>query len=170
MIINASDFQSGFYRIPTTQYTEDALTEAIETYEKAYLLCLLGVELGDLFIADLNNGVPQTQRFIDIFEPFVKEIHCKKWVSQGIKKFLLGAVYWEIMNDRNWVPTEGGNVSNKKENSELINFDNNIRIAEKRFNESKFTADAIQMFICDESETYPEYNGEHFKVKYSALI
>lgn len=171
MIVQSIDFQQGFYRIPTTQYTQGELVSAINKYEPIYLAYLLGVELSELFIADLDgNGVPQTQRFIDIYEEFIKEIHCKIENSIGIKKMLIGFIYYEVMINRNYVPTEGGNVASLKENANLLSYHNNSRVAEIRFNESKFSADSIQRYICDNIETYPEYEGKKIEIQFNALI
>lgn len=170
MIVKVTDFEVGFYRIPTTQYTQSKLVNAINKYEPIYLAYLLGVELSVLFRADLVNDVPVTQIYIDIYNDFIKEINCEINTSIGIKNMLVGFIYYEVMKDTNYVVTEGGNVSNSKENSKLLEYHNNIRLAEIRFNESKFSADSIQNYICDNNTIYPTYNGKTIKIEFSLIL
>ena len=67
-IVVNTDFK-GEYNVSKNCY--DLIDFYIEKYEKKYLTKLLGAELYALFIADLtvtDPQVPQTQRFIDIFD------------------------------------------------------------------------------------------------------
>ena len=48
--------------------TNDRLTQAINQYEKEFLILLLGYELYKALIADLDGGVPQTDRFKDLIQ------------------------------------------------------------------------------------------------------
>ena len=69
-IVVNTDFK-GEYNVSKNCY--DQLDTYIEKYEKKYLTKLLGAELYALFIADLtvtDPQVPQTQRFLDIFNDF----------------------------------------------------------------------------------------------------
>jgi hypothetical protein len=45
---------------------DTGLTQTITQYEKEILLSLLGYKLYSLLIADLSNGLPQTQIYIDL--------------------------------------------------------------------------------------------------------
>jgi len=170
IILQTTDFEEGFYKIPSDQFTQGEIQEAIDTYEQSSLACLLGVDLANTFVANLLNGEPQDQIYKDIYDAFVREINDCKIVSQGIKNYLKGIIYWQVMRDKNYTSTESGNVVMANENSELLDFENNERISERRFNVSKFTADAIQFYICDNLDIYPEYNGETVKIKYSILL
>jgi hypothetical protein len=46
--------------------TDLGLTQAIDQYEKEILIALLGYKLYSLLIADLLNGIPQTQKYLDL--------------------------------------------------------------------------------------------------------
>lgn len=48
--------------------TETSLAQAIPQYEKEILIKLLGYKLYSLLTADLLNGVPQTQKYIDLVQ------------------------------------------------------------------------------------------------------
>jgi hypothetical protein len=60
-----STYFVGEINIPNAA-TETSLTQAITQYEKEILIKLLGYKLYSLLIADLLNGVPQTQKYLDL--------------------------------------------------------------------------------------------------------
>lgn len=170
IVLETSDFEEGFYRIPFSEYTEVSLQEVINDKEEYYLSMLLGIELKDLFVADLSGGVPVSAIYLDIFNPFIKDINECKYQSLGIKTMLKGFIYWEYMREANYKVSESANLSVLNENSSALEFENNEILAEKRYNRSKFTGDAIQQFICDNDDVYPTYDGEEFRIKYSLVI
>ncbi len=73
ILISASDF-IGENKIATDVFTDAELDAFITIYEAKLLYELMGIELYDLFIADLVGGVPQTAKYVTIYEAFVKEI------------------------------------------------------------------------------------------------
>jgi hypothetical protein len=64
MFIDSTYFV-GEIAIPNAS-SETDLTQAITQYEKEILIDLLGYPLYALLIADLSNGVPVTQKFLDL--------------------------------------------------------------------------------------------------------
>ena len=171
VIINETDFEEeGFYRIPSDQYSESGLTEAIALHEEAYLSCLLGVELYQLFKDDLSGQVPQDPIYEDIFNPFITEIDDQVIQSEGMKNMVKGFIYWEVMKDRSYVTKESGNHTMDNENAQNLSSYNNAMVSEKRFNRGRRSAMAIQQFICEYPEVYPTYNGKEFIIKYSAIL
>ena len=73
ILIDTDDFQ-GKWCIAVDDYSEDHLNDYIDTFEKKLLVSLLGVELFDLFQADLVDQVPQTARFVSIFNEFFMKL------------------------------------------------------------------------------------------------
>ena len=70
MFLTPSDF-TGFYQISNGATAQNDNIEAyIASTEPKFLRDLLGNTLYELFVADLVANVPQTQRFIDIFDEF----------------------------------------------------------------------------------------------------
>ena len=157
-ITNVSDYV-GEYQISTDKYSEKTLNVYISKYEKKYLDRLLGCELASLFIADLDpQGVPQTQRFIDIFNSFCKQDECGDlYESDGIKEMLLGFIYFEYVKNNNSGVATSGNTRKVGENSKEAG--SMMHDLYARYNLSAVTASSIQWFICDNMDIYPEFEG-----------
>lgn len=150
---------TGFYQIGRTNFSE--LQVYIDDLEPERLRDLLGCDLYDLFIADLDgNGNPQTQRFIDIFNPFCDDDGNTEGIqqrSQGIPVMLKGFVYYDYVKDSGFSNLITGNVKNDFSNSAIAtSVEYGLR---QRYNRAIRSYEAIQWFICDNSATYPEYNG-----------
>jgi hypothetical protein len=155
-IVVNTDFK-GEYNISKNCY--DQLDTYIEKYEKKYLLKLLGAELYALFIADLtvtDPQVPQTQRFLDIFNEFsIDENNYCLIESEGIRKMLTQLIYFHYVRENQVVNTAGGTVSNAVELGLNASFKGNIVQA---YNEGVENSHSIQWFICDNATIYPEEN------------
>ena len=154
-IVVNTDFK-GEYNVSKNCY--DQIDFYIEKYEKKYLLKLLGAELYDLFIADLTVNdpqIPQTQRFIDIFDAFqIDESNCVI-ESEGIRKMLTQLIYFHYVRENQVINTAGGTVSNAVELGLSASFMGNIVQA---YNEGVDNSHSIQWFICDNPTVYPEEN------------
>ena len=159
-ILQESDFASGEYCISTNRHDND-LAEYITTYEKHFLLRLLGAELYGLFIADLTAPtpqVPQTQRFIDIFDPFEIDDNSCLHISEGIKEMLKQFVYFYYNRDKAFYNSASGFVRNDNENATNLNY--NAPKLVNVYNEGINNYKEIQWYICDNDETYPEENTQ----------
>ena len=88
ILITSADF-TGENVVATDVYTEERLNSFIAAYEAKLLYELLGIELCDLFVADLVNKVPQTAKYLTIYNAFVKEINDKMYNSDGMKLMLV---------------------------------------------------------------------------------
>jgi hypothetical protein len=156
--ITPLDYESGILLIATNKHTEDTLQAYIDEYDVPYLQDMLGCELYELFLADLVNGVPQSQRFIDIFEPFCKDDDCYGiQKSEGIKIMVKYFIYWEYVKQQRVNNTNTGDVINENEVSRVA------RPPETKlystYNKAIKTYCAIQWFICDNLTVYPEFEG-----------
>ena len=118
-IIQISDF-TGRYNISSNAFKDAETQDYLDHYEKQYLTELLGVELYDLFIADLVNGVPQTQIYIDIFNSFAVDRNSCIIKSDGIKELLRGFIFFELMRKVGAKRTISGNTRNLSDNSANI--------------------------------------------------
>ena len=154
-IVVNTDFR-GEYNVSKTCY--DQIDFYIEKYEKKYLVKLLGAELYGLFIADLTVSdpqVPQTQRFLDIFNVFNVDNSRYVVTSEGIRRMLTQLIYFHYVRENQVINTAGGTVSNSVELGLPASFKGNIVQA---FNEGVDNSHSIQWFICDNSTIYPEEN------------
>jgi hypothetical protein len=142
ILIDTDDFV-GKWSIATDDYTDDHLNDYINTYEKRFLV----------FVAQ----VPQTARFISIFNEFYIDDGSCVFVSEGMKKMLLGMVYFQYVRDQSLKNTVSGTVRNQ---AELATQQPAFNSVVQRWNQSTDTFQNIQWYICDNSTTYPEYNGQ----------
>lgn len=163
-IITHLDF-TGKYVVAKNGIQTPQITETIADNEMKFLSMVLGVELAKLYVADLDeNGVLVSERFQAITDPFqVQEsemLSCRNssiLSSVGIKRMLLGFIYFVIVNDKRTAPSfMGGNTKPVTENSEQI-------IDLKMFdyhNEAVNSSRAIQEYIYQNRSEYPEYKGQ----------
>ena len=161
-IVTKSDF-TGEYLIAQDQYSN--IDSYIATYEKKYLTMLLGADLYALFIADLtptSPQVPQTQRFLDVFNPFDKDECNSLIVSQGMKQMLIQFIYFHVLRDNLNFKSTTGTVRMKNENSSESMY-NGYNLVES-YNQGVCNAWSIQWFVNDNSADYSEENMQHFEL------
>ena len=182
--ITVPDDFIGKYSLSKNSVKEEFMEEMIDLHEETFLCELLGAELSGLLIADLDaNNMPQAQRFKDIWDPFCQDdnsgIHYVRIVhnnypgefdyfqnintvrrSLGIRKYLLGKLYYEIVTEGQFAKTTTGVKKQGSEVSSDIGIQQTYRNGEARWNLSVDTGDTIQWLICDNLEDYPEYNGQ----------
>ncbi len=159
-LLTPDDYKVGILQIATNKINVVNLLVYITDFEKNYLQELLGCDLYDLYVADLDGqGNPQTQRFIDIYDEFcIDEDDCGiQWKSEGIFQMTKEFVYWEYVRNQPVTNTSTGDVANQNEVSRETS-SSETRIY-RTYNEAINTYRAIQWFICDNETVYPEYNG-----------
>ena len=152
ILVTKSDFV-GVYAIPKT--INDNIDAFINEYEEQYLIDLLGVELCDLFKADLVNKIPQTDIYLKIYNKFIEVIGCYSYTSIGLKNMLLGYLYFEITRDNNTKNTSSGQVNNVVETS--VRSGNAMLF--KKHNDSIKTHKVIQEYILNNLSLYPTFKG-----------
>lgn len=157
LILVTGDF-TGKYKISQNSFSE--LDSYITTYEKKYLVDLLGADLYILFAADIDGTTrrPITQKFIDIFDPISEDDRSSLRVSDGIKIMLLGFIWFEYLRDQAKKNTVSGSVTNQTESGQSVSYDQ-LPIY-SRYNNSIFNLETIQWFIRRHIEDYPEFNGQ----------
>ena len=157
IFLQPSDFK-GRFAIGQNGFSADDLDDFIEFYEKDYLTDLLGCELFDLFIADLDQGVPQTQIYIDIFEEICVDLECGIIKSQGMIAMLKAFIYFEFARKSDDRVTISGNIRGSSDNSKKPT----QRQASLYLfhNEGLDSYKNIQLFIVENEEDYPEFNGQ----------
>lgn len=173
-IVAISDFLGDQF-LPEDDFTEDFFDPMLDDWHDSFIYKLLGAELGKLFLADLDpNGVPQAARFLDIYNKFAEDTSTVGgfWgsfyedcpfrnglvESKGMKYFMKGIIWWYFARNNNVVATLAGNKTSLSENTE-VNFDNG-NLA-RNYNNAINTGKAIQWYIWDNSDVYPEFNGKH---------
>ncbi len=154
VLITTSDF-TGKYAIPTSASSD--LESVINNIEEDILSDLLGQDLYALFKADLIAKVPQTPKYLSIYNAFRKDYGSKVYKSKGMKVMLLGFVWFEYMRNAKYKATVSGVVSNNPDASQQQNTGNLYQY----LGEATDTYQAIQTYInYISTDSYSEYNGQ----------
>lgn len=158
IFLTAQDFESGKHKIAQDCWSVTEIQSCIDKFEEIILQDLLGCELFELFKADLVAGVPQTQRFVDIFNKFCKDDDCGIIRSCGMVEMLKGFIFFFYVNEQKFQNTMAGTVKSNIENSQHVS--NWVFGLAEHYNEGIESFKAIQHCICEDSTLYPEYNGQ----------
>lgn len=135
----------------------DSIDAYIDEYEEKYLRELLGVSLFTLFKADVTNSAPVTAKYLTIFNEINSDECGFLLHSDGMKKMLLGFVWYEYVVGTQITHTSTGVVSDVNEIS--VNADNSLTY--RQYNRAIDTYRAIQYYINKNSADYPEFAGTH---------
>ena len=156
-ILASSDF-TGHFGLAQSNRTD--FSWYFNQYEREYLVKLLGAELYGLFYADLDDtpAVPQTQKYIDIFDPLAFDDGVPV-ISNGIKYMLQCFVYFHYVRDNNLYHAISGLVSTNIENATSQIEAKGAQYITTMYNEGLETFAAIQKYIQNHSSDYPEFNG-----------
>ncbi len=135
---------------------DDKIDEYIAEYEEQYLVELLGKELFDLFKADLTAGIPNTQIYKDIFNPFSITINQAIVItSKGMKKMLVGLIYFQYVKDNKTKQTINGAVNQQTE----VSTPSDNTFLYQRYNDAVRTYQAIQTYIIKNKASYLTFAG-----------
>ena len=165
IILQLSDFEDGIFKVPTNQITTE-LQFYIDKVERDYLPMLLGVELNNLFLADLTSGVPTSARFLDIFNSFNVETDNFMISSDGMKQMLKGFVYYLYVRELNVKVNSEGIISSSSENSVLKSAESlNLSV---KYNNSVDISTAIQTYIFENLTIYPEFR--YYRIQKTSIV
>jgi hypothetical protein len=147
MFITLADF-IGKYEVHTGMYDSANIQSYIDKYEERYLRQLLGVDLCNEFMSDINPTTlePKSPNFQTIFFPLYEDVTLYQTIeSEGIISMLTGFIYFEYTKDLLMQQTTYGGVQQKAENSSVLNT-LQTQIYD-RYNESVKTFNAIRLWI-----------------------
>lgn len=163
--ITYGDFGKGKFELHHGMYEQAKIQAYIDKYERQYLVKLLGVELFNEFVADLVAGVPQSAKYLKIYNPFEYDnVDCYIHISEGMIDMIKGFVYYQYLKDLTNTVAVSGNVRQAGENSENVSTLNSMIYT--RYNDSVRTFKAIQYYICDFNSDYLKYNGMSIGLAY----
>lgn len=169
MILSTSDF-TGFYELSKSIYDTPRLQDAIDRYERYYLVRLLGLTMANSFIADLVNGVPVDADYLTIYNALDYEDESHLFQSKGIKDILKACVYYHYISEKAVHDSQSGVAKTETEVGRVVAFDNTHRAAEIRFNGMLPSWETIQKYCYEHSDVYPDFKGQHEYPKMSGLI
>ena len=153
LIIVKEDFVGKFDLVKSIN---DKIESYITTYEESYLRELLGIDLFNLYKADVVSHLPVTASYLTITNPLFIEQSGYSIVSNGIKDMLLGFIFFEYVRDNKIKQSMSGSVVNGVDSS---NNDFTQEFLFQRYNESIDIYKNIQLYIELNKATYPTYNG-----------
>jgi hypothetical protein len=154
-LIAVSDF-TGRWKIPTPFDGSNKLQAYIDYYEPKYLNDLFGAELYVLFADGVGNEVEIYEALNNPFA-FDSDITGEPCVSMGVNHMLKCLIYGHYWSEDLAIPTSVGKVEIVPEAGKLQNdnYNNNIAF----YNEGIKTYKAIQLYIEENSSTYPTFKG-----------
>jgi hypothetical protein len=150
------DYKVGQYKININKHNEADVQACIDSVEELALIQLFGVDFKDIV---LQGVVDLVQIYEKLYNPFTFQDSCDRiWQSKGVKEMLLGFVYFEWFATHSVAVVLDGQRENESENSKSASSlkANN----EKRYNDAVKTYRAIQAYINDNLDIYPEFKGQ----------
>lgn len=175
MILVSKDDFSGMFTLARTPFTDTELQAYIDEYEARTICDILGVELGELFIAALADSAPLDSRYITIRDSFILQdtTSCTKKIreSKGMKQILVSVIFYKYVSQTQIKHSQTGVKLNKAETSDVLSVRAAMRFGESKYNESLEWVEAIQWY-CETyaAADYPEYNGVEFYPEYSSFL
>lgn len=155
LLINTEDFV-GEHKITNDAGTTANLELCIEEHEETYLRKLLGSTLFDLFKANYDaTAQTNSGQYLTIRNAFAYDYGDCLVESKGMKKMLLGFIYWEFTRLQPYHNTVAGMVKQKTELGDIV--DGGIN---SRYNKAINTYEAIQTYIEQNLDDFPDYNGQ----------
>lgn len=183
MILVTLDDFSGYYSLAQSVNTKPVIQNYIDRLEAQFIKRILGVELGELFIADVqgldSDSSAIEDRFQVLIDPFSKQVKRGDfggwsnniYESKGMKSILLGMIYSEYVSNEQVQHSQGGMINSQVETANAATPAEADRIGEVKWNDSLLSIIAIQWYCgCNQRATYPEYDGMYFRPKYSNLL
>ena len=168
-----SDYK-GLIAISQNRYDDEKLQLFLDELEGQCLTDLLGCDLYALFVADLVLGVPQSARFLAIYNIISIDVegfsvgdwyydyynfYCsnKQNRSRGMLAMLKGFMFFEYVRIQQQTNSSIGTNKSVGVASELVSPPNTSAIT--NYNKSILDYWNIQYYIKENSDTYPEFNG-----------
>lgn len=160
LLVLPSDF-TGVYSVAQTSFTD--LPAYILEHEENYLIKVLGLELFDLFKAQVTNQVVAAGIYKDLYDPIrMQEDGCEPEINNGMKKMLLGFIQGEYVAAQSAKNTASGTVNNKIDVAEPIGFFGTP--ACRNYNQSVLDAEVIQKYIFKNIDIYPDFAGTKINI------
>ena len=162
MILSSADFANGLTKISADQNRiTDFETFLGEEKENSYIKKILGVDLGQEFIDDLNGSpsIPVQAKFQKIFSYFDFDISGCAETCLGIKTILIYLFYKDYVGQQNIINQSSGNAAISREASTdegLIKksiYINNLASEEIAL---------LQYYVMQDTTTYEDFNGSTF--------
>lgn len=171
--IESSDF-AGKYKLSQDTANQTITTRVIGEMRDGLIRRVFGSIMGNEIIAYLDTTTPPVNtEFDNVINPFSEDLtnSCcfhegnSMIESIGLKNVLIGFIYYQRACDmRLQMQSVGGETRPKTENTTNDMLPESKMI--QRYNDSVNSVWAIQKYICEHKEDYPDYNGQKFTLTY----
>jgi hypothetical protein len=153
--VDVSNFASGFNKVAYNEQTIADLSSFITDKEDLILTELFGEELYSAFKVGVSGSVT---KYLKLKNPFIDQLQsCRVIQSKGVAEMLAGFIYFDYSRFQATAPTVFGRVTPKGENSNVASF--NVGLITEKYSKALDTYEAIQLYILDNLNLYPEFNG-----------
>jgi len=178
IILQISDFADGIYKLSTSD-NGDLLQAYIDRYERQNIYKLLGITLGDLFIADLSAGTPQAAKYTKIYNQlfipkpsqYYQYNTGKTGCSFGMKEIMKAIIYYYYVSENQVSHHQAGVATNGTEANSLVSPIVAQQQGERKRNAMIESWEVIQWYCKQIAPTdYPDFDGETMEVYYAASI
>jgi hypothetical protein len=157
MIVTTNDF-TGQWEIAKAFTGATKLSDRINDIEPKIMVELFGAEMYDEYTTAIGLAEP-LEKWTKLRDAFHFDGYTKAYVSQGIKTMLKCFVYASYNEKGNSVPTTNGNINLKSEGGSKVV--DNYETLYGVYNQGIKTFQAIQEYIKENSEDYPNYKGKN---------
>ena len=175
MVLVTPEHFVGRIELARSTKIDTVLEEYIERFEAKFIRQILGVELGNLLIADVqaeSGSDPIEERFTNIIEPFQIQEDCSPiHESAGLIDVIASMIFFHYVTDRQVLQSQSGAKRAAAEASVILTPREAQRQGESVWNEALSSIEAIQ-WRCSvhEYDTYPEFMGVRIPPQYSSLL
>lgn len=170
ILLTLDDFKTGFHFLARSIDVDPIIQDYIDRYEESFIKRILGVDLGQKFIDDINgddsDSSDMEERFQDLLDPFMEQDRDQRiYESNGFKDILASLVYYQYVADTASKHTLSGVALAQAETAGVFTPENQIEFAERKYNDATRHINAIQwLCVCKSPKVYPEFMGQKFKV------
>jgi len=154
MFTTISDY-TGYFALAKNTHTDDDLQAYIDRFEEQALRMLFQCEY-DNFIADLVLDVPQSTKWLDVYNSFYECDSCGvEYESKGLLDLIKSYVFYNYSTDSNVTNTILGTVKQRGGASEVVGsqYTRNYRV----YNQFVYSYNAIMWKMDDSDEVYDLY-------------
>lgn len=168
IILELADFKN-YHFLAHSNENDVVIQSYIDRHEESFIKKILGVELGQLFIDDIQGVDSDSSaietRFQIILDAFIKQPLSCIHESKGMRDVLASLVMYEYIMDTVAKHSQSGVVQPQAETSGVYSGAQQSTFAENKFNEAMISIWAIQWWVgVEDHDNYPEYKGITFSV------
>lgn len=162
--ILATDF-IGEFKLPGDGFNLAITGDAINVNWETIVRRILGVTLGNAVIEYIGDPDPVNDDFDYIINPFQLDSDCGIIESKGLKYAVMGQIYFSRqIGAKMQINSVSGSMTPSVESAE--NSSTVHSVVFDKTNDTIRTIHAIQRYVADNRDKYPDFNGKRFLFEY----